>query len=267
MPSIEQLLINSGRVDTGAWEAAVTESNYLLHPLAVLVDRGMVGGGEMEFLLVLNHVDAAYAVFSGSLDAVYHRDSEIADPQREFIAPPLAVTHLLHETQRMSRRLASLAGPIVPDGILSASGVVPKNLEWMSPQQWSLVSAVNGQRTVRDIAFVTGRGLCAVILDAAFLVDKGLLEFRVDRSSGAYQHFQPPASYAHGNGTTGFESRKRSTTESQPEPGPGAKVAPPASRLQAAHRRTELEPGRSAKRKRGIADRLRGMFPDSKRKE
>ena len=69
-PSLEVILLRSGRVAESDWNAAFTEAAIAERPMtAELVERGLLGAGEVEALLRIALADAMFALTCGRVDS------------------------------------------------------------------------------------------------------------------------------------------------------------------------------------------------------
>ena len=102
---------------------------------------------------------------------------------REEPGPPAAaagvdVEYLLREVSRRLASMASAAGgrPLSPDARPVRTRFDPKPNMVLSDDERAVLGFVGGTTTVREIAFLLGRGLYAVSWDVSHLIDVGLVE-------------------------------------------------------------------------------------------
>jgi hypothetical protein len=165
-PSLEVLLLRSGRVAESDWSAAFAQAAIADRPMtAELVERGLLGAGEVEALLRVALADALFALTSGRVDNVTET------PAAECLLPldPAArAGWLLAEAARRRQVLASFPAPLLSasDRITVAHGTaLPHRV--LGPGQDEILALVDGRRTPRDLAFALGRGLYVTMLELA----------------------------------------------------------------------------------------------------
>jgi hypothetical protein len=162
-PSLEVILLRSGRVAESDWEAAFTEAAIAERPMtAELVERGLLGAGEVEALLRIALADAMFALTCGRVD------SWTETPTADCLLPldPAArAGWLLGEATRRRQVLASFPAPLVSaaDRIAVAHATVLPGRA-LGPGQDEILALVDGRRTPRDLAFALGRGLYETML-------------------------------------------------------------------------------------------------------
>jgi hypothetical protein len=162
-PSLEVILLRSGRVAESDWNAAFTEAAIAERPMtAELVERGLLGAGEVEALLRVALADAMFALACGRVD------SWTATPAADYLLPldPAArAGWLLAEATRRRQVLASFPAPLVgaADRIAVAHAAVPPG-GMLGHGQDEILALVDGRRTPRDLAFALGQGLYETML-------------------------------------------------------------------------------------------------------
>jgi hypothetical protein len=163
-PSLEVILLRSGRVAESDWNAAFTEAAIAGRPMtAELVERGLLGAGEVEALLRIALADAMFAVTCGRVD------SWTETPAADHLLPldPAArAGWLLAEATRRRQVLASFPAPLVSaaDRIAVApASVLPGRV--LGHGQDEILALVDGRRTPRDLAFALGQGLYETMLE------------------------------------------------------------------------------------------------------
>ena len=162
-PSLEVILLRSGRVAESDWNTAFTEAAIAERPMtAELVERGLLGAGEVEALLRIALADAMFALTCG------HVDSWTETPAADNLLPldPAArAGWLLAEASRRRQMLASFPAPLVSaaDRIAVApASVLPGRA--LGHGQDDILALVDGRRTPRDLAFALGQGLYETML-------------------------------------------------------------------------------------------------------
>ncbi len=227
-PGAEVILLRSGRVPEASWAAAFTAGAGEGRIAAELIQRGLIGAGELEAILRIAVADAMFALATGmARECVF----EQAMPCLLGLEPPATAGWLLSETFRRLEVVASAPGlvhhdrdRVTADPDASAPGAA------LRPGQDEIVALANGRRTARDLAFILGRGVYALSLELTAMHQSGLVAVtsrRSPRPSG-----QPDAG-------TAAELPRRNQAGRQPRPGP-AEVMPPAS--SALHRLLRMFP-------------------------
>ncbi|MFD9127601.1 MarR family transcriptional regulator, partial [Kitasatospora sp. NPDC059571] len=166
-PDAATLLLRTGRVGEAEWAAACRVGAAGGSTGEDLVTRALVGAAELQLICTMAAMDGAFAVAVGRVDGCTLTDAAAA-PR---LAPPAGIDPewLLHETERRLRALDSLRTPLSPfHDRLAASPLA-------SDARRELLRYVNGRRTARDIAFLLGRGVYAVTVEASRLLTEGLL--------------------------------------------------------------------------------------------
>jgi hypothetical protein len=157
-PSLEVVLLRSGVISEDDWDAAFSASATAGRPMAAeLVDRGLVGGGELEALLRITLADCVFALLAGTIDACDAQEGPVDCllPLRPASKPGW----LLAEATRRAQVLASMPGPAIGarDRLTVAPRAKGKDVD-------DIRAVADGRRTARDLAFVLGRGLYATLL-------------------------------------------------------------------------------------------------------
>ena len=170
-PSAEVILLRSGRVSEAGWDAAFTASAASGTSMcAELVASSAAGTGELEALLRIALADAMFVLATGLVEECEPRPSQVdcllaLEPAADF-GP------LLAEAARRVRVLGATVGErdrfvVVPAAKRSGPP--------LSSGQDEIVTLADGRRTARDIAFASGRGVYATMLQLARLREAGVL--------------------------------------------------------------------------------------------
>lgn len=165
-PSLEVILLRSRTVSEADWDAAFTAAAVGEREMtAELVDRELLGAGEVEALLRIALADAMFALVSGRVDG--WTEAPAADCLLP-LAPAARSGWLLAETARRGQVLASFPGPAVraQDRIAAVPGAAQAG-RVLGHGQDELLALADGRRTVRDLAFALGRGLYETMLQLA----------------------------------------------------------------------------------------------------
>ncbi|MQY15815.1 hypothetical protein SRB5_60060 [Streptomyces sp. RB5] len=168
-PGPEALLLRSGRIDAGVWDAVLRESGGARPPWAMLVARGALGAAQLRVMCLMAMRDAVFAMTVGQVDGVGH------DPGGEPSAPvePGELpARLLQDAARKIRALAALPYPVVPwrERPRPAGGVAV-----LGVLRREIVRHADGRRTARDLAFLVGRGVYPVTVEIARMLADGVL--------------------------------------------------------------------------------------------
>lgn len=174
-PSAEVILLRSGRVSDVGWDAAFAASAANGRSMgAELESAALVGAGELEAVQWTTLADAMFVLASGHVEECQPQPGE-GDCLLPLI-PAADPDLLLAEAARRVRVLATLygiAGPyrdrFVAVPVVKRPGTLP------SRGRDEILALADGRRTPRDIAFASGRGVYATMLQLARLRDSGVL--------------------------------------------------------------------------------------------
>ena len=174
-PGVEGLLLRSGRIGEQAWSAVRASDTTHEHLAAELVDRGLVGAGELEVISLGALFDAAFAL-------------SLAVPDSWEVTVPVPVLYrnagvtperLLGEVSRRINSLATEPGSVAALARTrmrpASTAHLPEPADRLPARHRAVLAAADGRRTARDIAFALGRGLFAVMIDLRHLLDLGLV--------------------------------------------------------------------------------------------
>lgn len=174
-PGIEGLLLRSGRISEEAWSTVRASDTTHEHLAAELVDRGLVGAGELEVISLSALFDAAFALSLAVPDSW-----EVTDPvptlyRNSGVTPE----RLLGEVSRRVNLLAGEPGSVVALSRTRMESAptarLPGTVGTLPARHQDVLAHTDGRRTARDIAFTLGRGLFAVMIDLRHLLDRGLV--------------------------------------------------------------------------------------------
>ncbi|MEV7384701.1 MULTISPECIES: hypothetical protein [unclassified Streptomyces] len=175
-PGVEVLLLKSRRVAEEDWAAVRATGTDPARLARELVAQGLLGATELEITGQAALFDAAFALALTSPDGW-----EVTAPrpllETEAAVPP---ARLVTENTRRIRLLANERGAtarFARDRLEPAPEARdPQRVARLSPRHRTVLTAADGRRTPRDIAFTLGRGLFAVMLDLRDLLALGLLQ-------------------------------------------------------------------------------------------
>ncbi|MDH6220385.1 hypothetical protein [Streptomyces pseudovenezuelae] len=177
-PSVEGLLLRSGRVSEEAWSSVRATDTTHEHLAAELVHRGLVGAGELEVVSLSALFDAAFALSLATPDSW-----EVTDPVPTLYRNAgVTPERLLAEVSRRINLLAGEPGSVAAlarTRMESATAAgLPGAVGTLPARHQDVLANADGRRTARDIAFALGRGLFAVMVDLRQLLDRGLVRPR-----------------------------------------------------------------------------------------
>jgi len=171
-PSVESVLLKSGRVKDSSWAAARAAGRSLSQQLS---ERGLLSPDEFEVACTAALFDGAFALALGP-GAVW----EVRDPVPDVVASRAFAPHLVAaETTRRLAVLAELWGSPVELARTRIRATDAPRPAVTHPRHLALLDAVNGRRTPRDVAFALGRGTFAVMVDLAHVRALGLIHHDV----------------------------------------------------------------------------------------
>jgi hypothetical protein len=186
-PSVETLLIRSGRIDEASWAGAISYQAAVAMPDGseegglnpVLTELRLIGRGELEAICVAALYDAAFAMALSPAEGwTVHKG---AAPPALVSLPGESPRKLADET---TRRIAVLSRSWSSLGELAAARCRPAariDPGLLTARQQAVLLAANGRRTPRDIAFFLGCGVFPAMLDVTRLRARGLVQWEVPR--------------------------------------------------------------------------------------
>jgi hypothetical protein len=195
-PGPDSLLLKSGRVNQSDWAKALDAVGDSGRLDEVLIARSLVGGGELDVIRAAALFDGMFAVF---LDAPESWEAQSAVfvsgaaagggpdsaagsgggldaslPLFPGVPPALLLAEAGRRCTQLARRWGSPAHvarvrPLATaKAARTSAGVIQRHQE--------ILLCANGRRTPRDIAFVLGRGVYAVMIDIGQLDKRGLVQ-------------------------------------------------------------------------------------------
>ena len=174
-PSAEVILLRTGAVLEGDWEAAFAAAAVARgHMRTELVSRGLLGTGELEALLRTTVADGMFAIVTGFVDSC--RTGESPLDHALPLEPAASADWLMPEALRRARVLAAFPGPPMRprERVMAVPGAVrPGAL--LGGGRDEILAAADGRRTSRDLAFVLGRGLYVTMLQLTRMRAEGLI--------------------------------------------------------------------------------------------
>ncbi|WP_051856251.1 hypothetical protein [Streptomyces sp. NRRL B-1347] len=173
-PGLEVLLLRSGRLSDREWTDALAGGAAPACPGAALVARGIIGAAELQVISVMALRDAVFAMLAGEVTecatAAAGPGPGPAAGDGEEPAP------LLREAARRLAALTTLSPAVLPDRhrLVPASGTGAR-ADGLSAVRREILFLADGRRTPRDIAFMAGRGVYTVTVEASRMLGEGLL--------------------------------------------------------------------------------------------
>ncbi|MFJ4787796.1 hypothetical protein [Streptomyces sp. NPDC088794] len=203
-PSVEGLLLRSGRISEETWSSVRAADTTHEHLAAELVHRGFVGAGELEVVSLSALFDAAFALSLATPDSW-----EVTDPVPTLYRNAgVTPERILGE---VSRRIDLLAGEPGSVAALARTRMetastadLPGTVGALPARHRDVLALADGRKTARDIAFALGRGLFAVMVDLRHLLDRGLV--------------RPRTPSAHTRPSTAARGAPTATTPTAPDP-------------------------------------------------
>jgi len=171
-------LVGAGAVDDAALHAALSRAR----PGAVGIVRALLETGAIDAEYVREV--AVDQIIDGLLELLQWTDGEFSLDADAIDVDDLGIA--LDHTVAFADAVARLATSLeitahIPSGdCVLVLPVVPNQVPDLSREEWGLLSLVDGRRSARDIAELTGRGEFAVSKSLAHLVQSGLLAVKDD---------------------------------------------------------------------------------------
>jgi hypothetical protein len=165
-PGLEAILLRSGRLSESAWDTAFTAAAVAdRHMTAELVQRGLIGAGELEALLRTTLADTIFAIVNGEVGA-WHTEALAAGHALPLV-PAARPGWLLAEATRRAQVLASFKESAVnAQDRVAATPTIARGPDRVAGQgRHAILTLADGRRTARDLAFSLGRGLYATMLE------------------------------------------------------------------------------------------------------
>ncbi|MFC4908835.1 hypothetical protein [Actinomadura gamaensis] len=163
-PGPETLLTRSGRLRTTDRFAGDTVPNR------------SVGEAGLHVVRLMAALDATFAIIAGRMDDCVTHPQPYAGPARGEPAETL-----LREASRRLAALAALPRAVLPDRERLAAVVNPDGGA-LATDRREILRAADGRRSCRDIAFVLGRGVYSVTVQASSMLAEGQLTVVPDGS-------------------------------------------------------------------------------------
>ncbi|MGW0589258.1 DUF4388 domain-containing protein [Streptosporangium sp. NPDC002607] len=177
-PGPESLLLRSGRVSERDWTDAYAVGAPSDRLAAELVERGVIGEAGLEAVCMAALFDAVFAMILYGVESCV---AEPAGPDDHLpllpVLPGVGPERLARET---ARRMEHVAGWRRLDLSMRVRPVPPATpvptMLGSDRIRRAVLERANGRRTPRDIAFVLGKGLFAVMSEIARMVEEGVLD-------------------------------------------------------------------------------------------
>ncbi|MFE6487316.1 DUF4388 domain-containing protein [Streptomyces sp. NPDC057757] len=196
-PTATSVLLTPGRIGDEAWLAACAAERDTDRLGGYLVAAGLLGAAELEIVCTAAVFDAAFAMAIGPPGGW-----TLSDPEPTLLAGSGVEPRRL--TEETTRRIMRLSGPWGAPGELARVRPTPVPdaglRRGISDRHRSVLSAVNGRRTARDMAFTLGRGLYAIMLDLTRLEAQELIRWEAVAASEGRPSTAPRALPGRGDG-------------------------------------------------------------------
>ncbi|WP_083420089.1 DUF4388 domain-containing protein [Pseudofrankia sp. BMG5.36] len=169
-PGLEPLLLRSGRISGEDWTETFAQAAPEGRLRAALVERGLLGSASVQVLTQTAAMDAVFALAVAEVHTCSPDPAGPGLPPLVPLVPGMDVGRVVRETRRRvdiaaEWRERGLDPWVRPHPTASAPPINEDRAE--------VLTRVNGRRTCRDIAFLLGRGLFAVMSDLRLLLEDG----------------------------------------------------------------------------------------------
>lgn len=171
---LSRRLLGTGLVDDEALAQAAEElaSDDSLSLAQLLAEKAGLDVAQVREVAGEQVTDAVFSLLRWS-DGEFAFVGDEVDP--DDLGATVAVDELVAEGKRRLEAWASLVEQVpAPDSVVSVNPA-PDTDPTASPDEWALLSLVDGKRTVADLVTLSGRGEYAVVSALAGLVGRGLL--------------------------------------------------------------------------------------------
>jgi Domain of unknown function (DUF4388) len=212
-PSLEVILLRSGRISESDWNAAFTAAAVSDNQMtAELTIRGLVGAGELEALLRTTVADAVFALVSGRI--ARWRTELSLESYSLLLSPGANAGWLLAEATRRTKALTAFPGPAL--SALDRVALTPAARRGLplGHGRDEILALADGRRTARDLAFALGCGLYTTMLQLARMRADGLVATsppgEASQTSGRRE--AEPATEDSDGTTTGLPRRRKDRT-------------------------------------------------------
>jgi hypothetical protein len=172
-PGLEPLLLRSGRISGEAWTETFAEAAPEGRLRAALIERGLLGSASVQVLTQTAAMDAVFALALAEVHSCLPAPAGAGVAPLVPIVPGLDIGWVVRET----RRRLEVAAAWREQGL--DPWVRPRRTAAEPPidaTRMEVLARVNGRRACRDIAFLLGRGLFAVMSDLRLLLQDGQID-------------------------------------------------------------------------------------------
>jgi hypothetical protein len=234
-PTAEAMLLRTRRVSEADWETARAAGSASGDLGAALLADGLVGAAELDMVRTSALFDGAFAM-ALSPPGDWEVDATATAPLLAA-AQGIEPLRLTDETARRLGLLNQLWGPpaTFAKARIRPSSRAGSGAVHLSPRYQDILLSADGRRTPRDIAFLLGRGVYAVMLDLTRLDARRLIERDPPRGptpAGAVARRRNPATTTGGGpkpptATGGVEELPRRSPGNRPRDPRGAAASAP----------------------------------------
>ena len=170
-------LLGAGLVDDEILASAAEDlaGDPELSLAQLLAEKGRLDVNTVREIATEQATDAVFSLLRWS-------DGEFAfvidEPDPDDLGALVPVEQVVTEGQRRITAWAAMVESVPPPDAVVALNTAPEDDPSASRDEWSLLSLVDGRRTVADLVALSGRGEYAVVSGIAALVERGLLLVR-----------------------------------------------------------------------------------------
>lgn len=171
---LSRRLLGAGLVDDEALAAAAEDlaQDETLSLAQLLAEKGGLDVEQVKAVAAEQATDAVFSLLRWA-DGEFAFVVDEADP--DDLGAALPVDQVVTEGQRRLAAWAELVEQVpAPDAVVTVNPV-PAGEVTATSDEWSLLSLVDGRRTVADLVALSGRGEYAVVSALSGLVGRGLL--------------------------------------------------------------------------------------------
>lgn len=170
------MLIRSGRISAGEWDAALCADALTRPDQPAIVTRGSIDEAELHEILVATIWDGTFAAVAGEIDECIVGDEP--NEQAILVLPVdkgAGPAQVLAETTDRLNLLASLPVAVSSyrDHVVAAGAPKPRDAPTALRQE--IIEQADGRRNARDIAFAIGRSVHEITVEISRMCDAGLV--------------------------------------------------------------------------------------------
>ncbi|MFD9657650.1 hypothetical protein [Streptomyces mirabilis] len=175
-PTVEGLLLRSGRITEEAWAAARAAEPSYDRLGEELTRRGLIGTGEFEVVCAAALFDGAFALSLTTPESWEVAEATPVVQSGRGVGPERLIRESSRRLGLLSDEHGSAAERARSRIHRTSSAHLTDVPRARSARHREVLAHADGRRTSRDLAFALGRGLYPVLLDLKHLEDGGLIE-------------------------------------------------------------------------------------------